>query len=63
MTHVHDDGISAAARSRRDSVQVVLDLQEKAQSSWTWQFMLETLGWSSDVNDELWGLWMKVVDK
>ena len=61
MTYVVDDGISGHAQSRRDSVKVALDLQKNAGISWTWQSMLETLGWSFDDSDEFWGRWKKVV--
>ena len=61
MTYVLDDGISAHAHSFRDSVKVALDLQKNADTSWTWESMLETLGWSVDNGDQLWGPWMKVV--
>ena len=61
MTHVFDDGSSVHAHNLRDSVKVALDLQKNADTSWTWQSMLETLGWSLDDSDQLWGPWMKVV--
>ena len=53
MTHVVNDGIRVHEQSRRDSVQVVLDLQQNADTSWTWHSMLETLGWSVDDSDQL----------
>ena len=52
MTHVVNDGIRVHEQSRRDSVQVVLDLQQNADESWTWHSMLETLGWSVDDSDQ-----------
>ena len=57
MTHVVDDGIRVHAQRRKDSVQVVLDLQQNANSSWTWHSMLETLGWSVDDSDQFWDCW------
>ena len=57
MTHVVNDGIRVHEQSRRDSVQVVLDLQQNADESWTWHSMLETLGWSVDDSDQFWDCW------
>ena len=57
MTHVVNDGITVREQSRRDSVQVVLDLQQNADESWTWHSMLETLGWSVDDSDQFWDCW------
>ena len=36
MTHVVNDGITVREKSRRDSVEVVLDWQQNAKVTWTW---------------------------
>ena len=64
MTHVVNDGITVREKSRRDSVEVVLDWQQNAEVTWTWHYMLEELGWNMiDDSKELWDYWMQRVKK
>ena len=64
MTHVVNDGITVREKSRRDSVEVVLDWQQNAEVTWTWHYMLEELGWNIiDDRKGLWNCWMQRVKK
>ena len=61
MTYVVDNGVSEHVQNRRDSVNVVLDMQKNANAWWTWRWMQQTLGRSFEDTDQLWSGWMKVV--
>ena len=64
MTHVVNDGITVREKSRRDSVEVVLDWQQNAEVTWTWRYMLEELGGNIiDDSEGLWNCWMQRVKK
>ena len=60
MTYVLDDGASSHAHTLSNSVKVVLDVQRHANMCWTWQSMLETLGWRFDASYQLWSSWIMV---
>ena len=63
LTHVFDDGIRVNGQrredSQKDSIQVILDMQRRANSTWTWHSMLQMLNLGNE--DGFWDCWMQVL--
>ena len=64
LTHVFDDRIKVNEQRRDDSardstIQVILEMQQKANTIWTWHYMLQALNLRNE--DKFWNGWMQVL--
>ena len=60
LTPLFDDRISVNEHDpARASIQVILDMQQRANTTWTWHSMLQMLNLGNE--DGFWDCWMQVL--